>query len=305
MWSFGRGKAINAFIDRHIHSVYDLLPAEPLVQIEQSETEDEPIRTAWKELIGKGVDPRNCLEEACADLAGAHDVAALLNYRFTQFVPADGETQSLPPLDAGADMELAQWLVINAPAPAPRIAIEDGATIIGEDFSGQSFVGVHLTGVTFKDCDFNGANFDDSTLEKVRFTNCSLEDATFRGATVGGAHPVRTKVALMKYRAARSNFTVTVLKAFEATLSDFAGARFTNAVMGLFQAVRSRFTGADFAGAEVTNPVSQMMSCTDLPDNCPFRSNGKSDDFQDTSITHEAIISQHYAARVDEQEPTV
>lgn len=275
LWNFGRDKAVNAFIERHIHTVYDLLTSELISQLKQSEAGDQPIRTAWKELIGKGVDPRNYLDDACADLAGARDIAALLNYRFKQFVPADGHTQCLPPLDAGTDMELAQWLEDNAPIPESQIFIEDGATITGEDFSGQSFVGVHLTGVTFKDCDFNGANFDDSTLEKVRFTNCSLEDATFRGATVGGAHPVRTKVAMMNCRAGRSNFTGTVLKAFEATLSDFTGARFTNAVAGLFQAVRSRFTNADFAGFEVTNPVSQMMSCTDLPDKCPIHSHGE------------------------------
>lgn len=291
LWNFGRDKAVNAFIDRHIHSVYDLLHAELLVQIDRSETGDEPIRTAWKELIGKGIDPRDCVENACADLTGARDVAALLSYRFKQFVRAERKTQCLPPMDAGTDMELAQWLADNAPAPEPQITIEDGATITGEDFSGQSFVGVHLTGVTFKDCVFNGANFDDATLDKVQFTNCSLEDATFRGATVGGSHPVRTKVAMMNCRAGRSNFTGAVLKAFEATLNDFAGARFTNAAIGLFQAVRSRFTNANFAGAEITNPVAQMMSCVDLPDDCSVRSLGEPDDaWQNESLPDEVAV---------------
>ncbi len=56
----------------------------------------------------------------------------------------------------------------------PLSLVEDGSTVVGQDFSGGSLTRFRLRAVTFEECSFTGVDMAFSVLDEVRFVRCRL-----------------------------------------------------------------------------------------------------------------------------------
>ena len=251
-------------LEPEVRDLLDALPVTLTAPVDEDQAV-ERIATSAVRLARHGIDYRDLIGEATANLEGSRDVAAVIAHRLESHLPASApKLAALPPRHIGQDVELYDWahtLHTELAADTVRelrpldVPLPERGEVVGRDFRNTDLRGMELSGVKFIDCDLSGAAFDDTDFHQVSFTSCQMQNTSFTSARFGvGDGPFRV-IPLLDCDLSGANFTDAQLARTRFTTCSLTDARFTGAqIAGRFQYVD--LTGADFTDAQVSTRLS-------------------------------------------------
>ncbi|QGU08808.1 ATP-dependent RecD-like DNA helicase (plasmid) [Corynebacterium occultum] len=250
-------------LEPEVRDLLDSLPATLTASVDEDQAV-ERIATSAVRLARHGINYRDLVGEATANLEGARDVAAVIAHRLDHYLPdTQPELAALPPRHIGHDVELYDWAhTLHAelagdtartlrPLDAP---LPERGEIHDRDFRHTDLRGLELSGVKFIDCDFRGAAFDDTDFHQVTFKSCQLQGASFTSARFGvDDGPFRVS-PLIHCDLDGADFRDAQLVRLSVTRCSLTNACFTGTILGgHFHS--ADFTGVDFTGAQVNAQV--------------------------------------------------
>lgn len=242
-----------------MRDLLDSLPATLTESVDEGQA-IERISTAAARLARHGIDCRDLIGEATANLEGSGDVAAVIAHRLGEHLPSSApELAALPPRHIGQDVELYDWATTThaelagdtgrelRPLDAP---LPERGEVRDQDFSNTDLRVLELSGAKFIDCDLRGSAFDDTDFHHASFRSCQIQGVTFTSARFGvGDGPFRVS-PLLDCDLSGADFHDAHLVRINITTCTLVGARFTGAqIAGLFHYV-------DLTGAQVSNRIS-------------------------------------------------
>ncbi|MGP6175482.1 MobF family relaxase [Corynebacterium sp. A21] len=258
-------------VEPDVRTRLDRLPVADLEALDEDQAV-ERISTAIVRLSQHGIDYRELMEEATANLEGSRDVGAVIAARLVQEIPDESPViNHLPLVHAGTDTELHDWAesireeldqVSGRELRSLEYPLPAKGEVTGRDFTNADLRGMELTGLQFIDCDFDGAAFDDAQIHRVTFKDCSMTNTTFTGTDFGSGDSAFTLSPLIRCNLDGADFTGAKLVRSRFTGCSMQETNFTRAeISGRFQHVD--LTGAEFAQSEITNAVSVADSTLD------------------------------------------
>lgn len=112
LYRYGVDMATSDFIERHLDAWWDRLDADAAATL--TDEGRMKVRTAWRDLLAAGCDPRDFMATAVFNLGQVDEAGAVIAWRLRANLADDAgeETRLLapPPATRGADAELGAWL---------------------------------------------------------------------------------------------------------------------------------------------------------------------------------------------------